>query len=102
MQSKLKLVNSNQVWDAKRRYKINETVTYNDINYQNATGTNSQPGITIDWVVVNLSFTTSYSQYDNMEIFYNVSNLQSKSIGDGGVFESKRCLYNEIINLNNI
>ena len=53
MQSKLKLINSNQVWDIKRRYKLNETCSFNNINYQNITGSNSQPGIGFDWIMIN-------------------------------------------------
>ena len=52
MQSKVTLVNSNQVWNAKRRYKINEVVSYVNIIYQNSTGKNSDPTLGTDWQVV--------------------------------------------------
>lgn len=52
MQSKAKLVNSNQIWNAKKRYKINEVVTFNSSIYQNTSGINTNPMLNIDWVVL--------------------------------------------------
>ena len=48
------------------------------------------------------TITASWSQYDSMEIFYNVSTLQDRTIADGGTFEAKKCLFNQLSNLNNI
>ena len=79
MQSKVKLVNTNQVWNAKRRYKVNETVAFNGIDYQNATGINSEPGTTFDWIlvkdlqVVPIFITVTKSELD---VLVTNSNLQ--------------------------
>ena len=48
------------------------------------------------------TITANFSIYDSMEIFYNVSTLQDRTIADGGTFESKKCLFNQLSNLNNI
>jgi hypothetical protein len=48
------------------------------------------------------SITANFSIYDSMEIFYNVSTLQDRTIADGGTFEAKKCLFNQLSNLNNI
>lgn len=48
------------------------------------------------------TITANFSIYDSMEIFYNVSTLQDRTIADGGTFEAKKCLFNQLSNLNNI
>lgn len=53
MQSKVTLVNSNQNWSQKRRYKINNVVSYLGSIYQNSTGINTDPSLLTDWVTVN-------------------------------------------------
>ena len=50
MQSKSQLVNTNDTWNAQRRYKINASVNYNGNIYQNYTGANSVPTSNVDWV----------------------------------------------------
>jgi len=62
MQVKSKLINSNESWNAKRRYKINAVVTHNGSTWQNATGINSEPGATTDWILLK---TSSVIIYDN-------------------------------------
>lgn len=52
MQSKVKLINSSQSWNPKKRYKINETVSYNGIVYQNSTGINTDPTLGPNWEFV--------------------------------------------------
>lgn len=47
--SKLNLENTASVWDANRRYKVNDIVTYFGKTYQNLTGKNSEPGVGTDW-----------------------------------------------------
>ena len=53
MQSKVTLVNSNQNWSQKRRYKINNVVSYLGSIYQNSTGINTDPLLLTDWVLLN-------------------------------------------------
>lgn len=53
MKTKLTLVNNYENWDAKRRYKINSTVSYNGNNWQNITGINSEPGTDNNWLNTN-------------------------------------------------
>lgn len=53
MQSKSQLINTNQTWNAKKRYKINAVVTYLGKTYQNSTGKNSEPGDGSDWYLFN-------------------------------------------------
>lgn len=55
MQSRTKLVNSNQIWNAKKRYKINEVVTLNLNIYQNTTGINTNPILNQDWILIRKS-----------------------------------------------
>lgn len=55
MQSRTKLVNSNQIWNAKKRYKINEVVTLNSNIYQNTTGINTNPILNQDWILIRKS-----------------------------------------------
>lgn len=55
MQSKVKLINTDEVWNPKKRYKINSTVSYLSINYQNSTGGNSDPTLGVDWFALNKS-----------------------------------------------
>lgn len=52
MQNKVKIINSNQGWNPKKRYKINEVVSYLGNIYQNSTGINSDPLLVNDWIVV--------------------------------------------------
>lgn len=54
MQNKVTLVNSNQTWDPKKRYRINETVTYSGNFFQNKTGINSEPSVGDDWEPVKM------------------------------------------------
>lgn len=49
MQSKSILLNTNEEWNPKRRYKVNSVVTRNSVMYQNSTGQNSAPELGIDW-----------------------------------------------------
>lgn len=53
MQSRSQLLNSNQTWDPKRRYKINAVVGYSGGMYQNTTGGNSDPLNGSDWMVLS-------------------------------------------------
>ena len=53
MQTKVQILNSTEIWNAKKRYKINETCSYNGIIYQNTTGINSDPLINIDWITTD-------------------------------------------------
>jgi len=53
MKSKVNLVNNSNVWDAKRRYKINTCVHYNGADYQNATGINTEPGTDSNWIHIS-------------------------------------------------
>lgn len=52
MQSKSQLINTNETWNAKKRYKINAVVTYLGSTYQNSTGGNSDPISGNDWFLI--------------------------------------------------
>lgn len=52
MKSKSTLINSNQVWNTKSRYKINEVVSHLGVVYQNITGFNSNPLDETDWNLI--------------------------------------------------
>lgn len=43
------LINSIDIWSNKKRYKVNDVVSYLDVVYQNVTGFNSSPTNLIDW-----------------------------------------------------
>jgi hypothetical protein len=55
MQSKVQLVNTNETWNAQRRYKINASVNYGGSIYQNSTGANSVPTTNVDWIFLKTS-----------------------------------------------
>jgi hypothetical protein len=55
MQKKITINNSNQTWNPKKRYKINEVVSHNGIEYQNSTGINTEPGIGSDWLSLDVT-----------------------------------------------
>lgn len=48
---KVQLTNNNQSWNEKRRYKVNDVVSYSGNTYQNITGKNSIPTNLEDWIV---------------------------------------------------
>lgn len=50
-----RITNNNQSWNAKRRYRVNEVVSYSGGVYQNATGVNVQPGTTSDWMNISVN-----------------------------------------------
>lgn len=50
MKSKGTLVNNSENWSAVKRYKVNQLVSHNGSDWQNATGKNSEPGVGDDWV----------------------------------------------------
>lgn len=50
MLTKVKIINTNQVWDPKRRYRVNEVVNSSGNVYQNFTGGNSDPSLGTDWL----------------------------------------------------
>jgi hypothetical protein len=56
MQSRYKLINTNEDWNSKRHYKIGQTASYFGVVYTNATGNNSIPGTDINWISVDLPF----------------------------------------------
>jgi hypothetical protein len=47
--NKLILENSELIWNAQRRYKVNSIVSHLGENWQNLTGKNSEPGVGNDW-----------------------------------------------------
>lgn len=76
MQSKLQLVNTNETWNAQRRYKINASVNYGGGIYQNSTGSNSIPTSNIDWIFLK-STSNSLSEKlqftaDGISAIYNI------------------------------
>lgn len=64
------LSNRTPTWNSKKRYKVNESVIYNGGTYQNCTGFNSDPGVGVDWVVIN-------NVNGNLQI---ISEVKTKSI----------------------
>lgn len=50
--NKLILENSNSNWNADRRYKVNDIVSYGGYDYQNKTGANSDPNLSVDWIKI--------------------------------------------------
>ena len=52
MQTKTKLLNSNNFWNPNRRYKVNAVVDYFGVTYQNSTGINSDPTLGLNWIVI--------------------------------------------------
>jgi hypothetical protein len=62
MPKKIIITNTDQSWNSKKRYKINEVVLYNGINYQNLTGSNSEPGVGLDWLLLDIFYQKSRKQ----------------------------------------
>jgi len=50
----------NKTWNAQRRYKIGQSVSYLNVVYTNATGNNSIPGTNDDWVSLSSSSANAY------------------------------------------
>lgn len=76
MQSKSQLTNTNETWNAKKRYKINAVVTYLGKTYQNSTGANSIPTSNVDWIFLK-STSNSLSEKlqftaDGVSASYNI------------------------------
>jgi len=46
----------NKTWNAKRRYKIGQSVSYLNVIYTNSTGNNTTPGLNGDWISVDFPF----------------------------------------------
>jgi len=76
MQNKLTLLNSNEVWNPKKRYKINSTVSFLGSNFQNTTGFNTQPDLLLDWIVT----TVNLSQNLRFQTVWNTGNSQTFTI----------------------
>lgn len=53
MKKQLKIINSDKFWNEKKRYKVNDVVSYNNVDYQNVTGGNSIPSNLVDWFLVD-------------------------------------------------
>lgn len=53
MKKQVKLINSNKVWSANRRYKVNDVVSFSGVDYQNTTGANSIPSDLTDWILID-------------------------------------------------
>jgi len=70
MQSKSSIINTSQVWNSKKRYKINETVSHFGIVYQNATGINTNPTLGIDW---NVQYTSNQIDLSDFGVYANDS-----------------------------
>jgi len=58
-------------WNINRRYRVGQSVTHKSLNWSNLTGSNTEPGIGLDWLFlssVNASskelFTATASQTD--------------------------------------
>jgi hypothetical protein len=54
------MVNSQQAWILKRRYKVNSVINYLGRVYQNLTGGNSAPDTLIDWHALTPLPTSGY------------------------------------------
>jgi len=79
MQSKSQLINTNETWNSKRRYKINYIVEHLGGIYQNSTGGNSDPILKIDWIFLK-STSNSLSEKlqfiaDGVSATYNIGTL---------------------------
>jgi len=53
MKKKVILDNGVDIWDSKKRYKVNQSVLFNGLSYQNITGGNSSPDSLVDWILVD-------------------------------------------------
>ncbi|WP_300440739.1 hypothetical protein [Christiangramia sp.] len=49
-QIKNKIQNKNILWSSRKRFRIGDACSYNDVNYVNVTGRNTEPGTGSDWV----------------------------------------------------
>lgn len=61
-QFKAQTTNTNNIWDSKKRYKVNSVVTHSGIEYLNVTGGNSLPTLAIDWLVCRQPTGPTYTQ----------------------------------------
>lgn len=83
MKKKVVLENRADVWDAKKRYKVNQSVIFNGFSYQNITGGNSSPDLLTDWVAVSdeaIEFTSQLTNDgDGLSPFATDDNVVHKS-----------------------
>jgi len=61
-QFKAQTTNTNNVWVASKRYKVNSVVTHSGIEYLNTTGGNSLPTLLTDWLVCRQPTGPTYTQ----------------------------------------
>jgi hypothetical protein len=54
--------NTNNVWDSKKRYKVNSVVAIGGIEYQNTTGKNTDPILLTDWIITRQPIAPVYTQ----------------------------------------
>ena len=79
MNSKVKLTNSNQTWNSKKMYKINDIVSYSGNKYQNTSGINSDPTFVIDWLLLpNNNVSPDYANV----VYVNTNNPNTATIFD--------------------
>lgn len=69
--------NTNNVWDANKRYKVNSVVTYSGIEYLNFTGGNSLPTLSTDWLVVRQPTGPVYTQSETDTLLLAKQNKDS-------------------------
>ena len=85
----VKTLNNAREWDANRKYKVNETVTYNGGVYQNVNGKQSVPTDSNNWVYIkagdisNLEQVTSEGNYTSNNIQIDAGNGSSLQFVDG-------------------
>lgn len=48
-QTVTKIENKSTLWESRLRFRVGETCTYNNVDWVNITGGNSEPGVGVDW-----------------------------------------------------
>lgn len=92
MKKKVILENGTDVWDAKKRYKVNQVVLFNGISYQNTTGANSSPDALFDWALLDVNSSYSITEIktganwiDGKPIYRKVLEVTEQSELDSGI-----------------
>lgn len=79
----LKIKNNTGAYNPKSRYKINDSVIFNNNTYQNISGYNSQPTpISLDWILTNESILALNTKVlVNGNLFYLIKHPNNNTPG---------------------
>lgn len=76
------IVNTDDSWSEKKRYRVGEVTEYSGLFYQNVSGSNSIPGTTEDWLKISEVSLSRYDVFKFIQKGYGNFNINLFEIGD--------------------